>query len=589
MALPKLLIRFLPPAILLLSGGLFYSAYQQIQLTERQAYQESKRNLQIAEEIVDSQLNSAISKLYMLANVQGQQAIYELGQAILDKHIAYTDIMLVARDGSGYLSINDRKHHPMPNADLSWLAVNQLTQPFWLSSIYQTHAGRWAFALKYQNDQHKDSDIWVQFDLQFTASRLESLKTLSNGYLFIVEEKSGLVVIHPDSTRIGTRSVSYQSGVADRVAKGESAGQHEYYYKSQFKVTEFDLNEQTGWVYVSGTDRQEILAASYQFTLAGIVLLVLVLSGTARSYLLSQLNQELKMLSTQRDLNGFKQALKSLFDRFVYHQGLAFCIYDSHHHQFQSLDYHGNLLNVIQDKGLAAKLRRRPIRFLTPSSADKVARAQKLTRRHYVIPLSGSESLLGVIYLQTTLPLPYTLLCTIQRYCEVSLCNLFLEQKLKSKDVMTQLDNKLTIREKINEHLTLPHAYFALLDIDHFKHINDVHGHQCGDKVIIQTAQLMERCFPKPGTISLARYGGEEFCILFTANNEHDAYDQCELLRQRIEQSPLLIKEQSVPYTVSIGITQIRDSQHITIGRADKALYQAKGLGRNQVVLNTFK
>jgi diguanylate cyclase (GGDEF)-like protein len=588
MALPKILIKTLPPSLFLLSAGLLYSAFQQVQLTEHQAQVESKRNLQIAEQIVDSQLNAAVSKIFQLEQAQQTQSLGEIAQSILDKHVAYSDIMSVDSSRGDYFSFTDQKRYALPKTELTWRPINDLAKQFWFSSIYKNHQDRWVFALKHQK-VHSSEELWIQFDLQITSSRLEALKTLSNGYLFIVEQQSGLIVIHPDLQRIGTPSVSYQSGIAQRVAEGERSGEHEYYYKTQFKVSQFDLDEDTGWVYVSGTDRKEILAASHQFAIAGLILLVIIFSAVIRNYLLNQLNSALKALAQQEDLNQFKQALKAIFDRFFYHRGLTFCVYDAHHHQFQTLDYHGNLQNVVEDPNLAKVLVERPVRFLTQKSADKVAKTLKIRHKHYSIPLKTNEGLLGVVYLQTALPVPYALLCAIQTYSEVALANLMLSQRLKSKDVMTQLDNKLTIREKINEHLTLPHTYFAMLDIDHFKQINDNYGHQCGDKVIIQAALLMEKCFPKPGAISIARYGGEEFCILFSANNENDAYDQCELLRQRIENSPLIFNQQQVRYTVSIGITQIRDSQHITIGRADKALYQAKGLGRNQVVLNTFE
>ncbi|MDR9827344.1 diguanylate cyclase [Vibrio sp. FNV 38] len=588
MALPKLLIRSIQPCIFLLGAALLYSAYQQVRFTEQQAIHESKRNLQIAEEIVDSQLHSAASKLYLLQQTPDERNLFDLARTILDKNIAYTDIMLVDETKKTYLSFANEHQYELPTTPLSWRLIDDMSNRFWLSSLYQTREGDWAIALKH-DDGASGQNLWIQFDLQFTASRLDALKTLTNGYLFIVEKSSGLLVIHPNTDRIGTSSISYHSGIAEKIGVGVHSGQHEYYYQGQFKLTQFKLDEQRDWAYVSGTERQEILAASHQFALAGIVLIVLLLSVVSRHYLLTQLNNSLQTVAQQHDLTQFKQTIKALFDRFFFHRGMTFCIYDSDHQLFQTLDYHGNLQDVIHDESLGNRLANTPIQYLAAHSSDAVAKKLRLTYRHYVIPLKTTDRLLGVIYLQTALPVPYILLCTMQIYCEVSLANLLLTQKLESKDVMTQLDNKLTIRDRINENLTLPNTYFAMLDIDHFKSINDLHGHLCGDRVIIQTAKMMENCFQKPGAISLARYGGEEFCLLFKANNEHDAYDQCESLRLRIEQTPAVFENQEIRYTVSIGITQIRDSQHITIGRADKSLYQAKGLGRNQVVLNTFE
>jgi diguanylate cyclase (GGDEF)-like protein len=220
--------------------------------------------------------------------------------------------------------------------------------------------------------------------------------------------------------------------------------------------------------------------------------------------------------------------------------------------------------------------------------ADPLAQKLQINSRHYTIPLFDKENLIAVIYMKAMFPTYRSILRMIRDYSEVALTNLLLQKKLLSKDVMTQLDNKLTLREKIDIHLNSQDTYLAILDIDHFTTLNTQFGHQCGDQVILHTAELMMKYFHKPGAISLARYGGEEFCLLFKANDESHAFEQCEHLRQMVENSDLVYDLQQLNYTVSIGITVARESQNTTIGRADKALHQAKNLGRNQVVLNTF-
>ena len=276
-------------------------------------------------------------------------------------------------------------------------------------------------------------------------------------------------------------------------------------------------------------------------------------------------------------------------DRFCHHKGIQLCFYDSDYGYFSTIDYHGNSHIVLKDKDLANRFSPSSLRYTAKRYADPLAKKLKIDGRHYTIPLFDKGSLIAVIYMTATFPTYRSILRMIRDYSEVALSNLLLHKKLRSKDVMTHLDNKLTIREKIDSNLDKEGIYLAIFDIDHFKRINDVHGHQCGDHVILHTAELMKKCFPKPGAMSLARYGGEEFCVLFYANDENDAYEQCELFRQVVEQTELSYEEIEVRYTVSIGITSAQDSQHTTIGRADKALYQAKGLGRNQVVLNTFR
>lgn len=179
----------------------------------------------------------------------------------------------------------------------------------------------------------------------------------------------------------------------------------------------------------------------------------------------------------------------------------------------------------------------------------------------------------------------------IRDYSEVALSNLLLHHQLKSKDPMTGLDNKLTVRAFLDEAIANRsdnngniQPYFAILDIDNFKAINDNFGHLFGDQVILEMAQLMKQAFPKPKGISLARYGGEEFCILFYAANHEDARQQVDHFRQIIANTTVELNEHRCQFTTSAGVSPILDSQHATIGHADKALYRAKNMGKNQVV-----
>lgn len=119
----------------------------------------------------------------------------------------------------------------------------------------------------------------------------------------------------------------------------------------------------------------------------------------------------------------------------------------------------------------------------------------------------------------------------------------------------------------------------AVLDIDHFKTINDVHGHAEGDRVLQTVADTLRLYSAGPN--SVARYGGEEFLMLFEAPL-HQALVQCEFVREAIANLPL-----GLPLTVSIGLAGYRagEDSAATFARADAALYAAKRGGRNRVVL----
>ena len=118
----------------------------------------------------------------------------------------------------------------------------------------------------------------------------------------------------------------------------------------------------------------------------------------------------------------------------------------------------------------------------------------------------------------------------------------------------------------------------ALVDIDHFKHINDFQGHATGDRVLAELGVLLRAYFAGRGLA--ARYGGEEFVALMPDTDLRTAEQHCEALRLAVAGLPL-----GFPVTVSIGVAQHRgdESTDQTLARADAALYRAKGGGRNRV------
>ena len=124
-----------------------------------------------------------------------------------------------------------------------------------------------------------------------------------------------------------------------------------------------------------------------------------------------------------------------------------------------------------------------------------------------------------------------------------------------------------------------------MFDIDHFKKVNDQHGHAVGDQVLHQVAQ---RCLKNSRATDLVgRYGGEEFVMLLTETNLHAAYTIAERLRHGIMKANFLTDAGGISITTSIGVCEARSSESLTtlIQHADAALYQAKNSGRNRVVV----
>jgi len=125
----------------------------------------------------------------------------------------------------------------------------------------------------------------------------------------------------------------------------------------------------------------------------------------------------------------------------------------------------------------------------------------------------------------------------------------------------------------------------AMLDIDHFKKVNDTYGHDIGDKVIVTLADIL-RSSTNPRDV-VARFGGEEFCIILKNINRYSALDILERIRETVESYAVDVgKEKFVNFTISIGavIHKEEDDLEESINEADMCLYKAKNNGRNQVV-----
>lgn len=137
------------------------------------------------------------------------------------------------------------------------------------------------------------------------------------------------------------------------------------------------------------------------------------------------------------------------------------------------------------------------------------------------------------------------------------------------------------IRARRNGHSLLT----ALLDLDHFKHINDNHGHDAGDRVLCSFAGTVVGCIRSSDT--LARWGGEEFVLLMSNTTADDASLLLERVRAQVQASVVeLASGVNARLTVSIGVAELQLQGETPIGllqRADTALYAAKAQGRNRV------
>ena len=155
-----------------------------------------------------------------------------------------------------------------------------------------------------------------------------------------------------------------------------------------------------------------------------------------------------------------------------------------------------------------------------------------------------------------------------------------------NKDYLTGLYNRryfyLSAENTVTQESVVS---IGLIDIDHFKHINDTYGHQAGDAVLSFLSEKMQAHLPDT---LLARIGGEEFAILFAGVYQDAALAKLDELRFSLTNMQVESDGQHIGFTISGGVTQLHEGEDLAafINRADIALYDAKGGGRNQVVLH---
>ena len=159
------------------------------------------------------------------------------------------------------------------------------------------------------------------------------------------------------------------------------------------------------------------------------------------------------------------------------------------------------------------------------------------------------------------------------------------------EDELTKLDNRRVFNETLNQlyqqcQKELLPLSMMIIDIDHFKKVNDSYGHPAGDEVLIFLAQVLQQYKHKP-VQSVSRIGGEEFCLLLKGRQHEQAFDLAEDIRKRVESIDFKVgADKTIQLTISIGLASINPTKFTAAKLyqlADTALYEAKHSGRNQV------
>jgi diguanylate cyclase (GGDEF)-like protein len=175
-----------------------------------------------------------------------------------------------------------------------------------------------------------------------------------------------------------------------------------------------------------------------------------------------------------------------------------------------------------------------------------------------------------------------------------NLDEIFQKQMYESalRDGLTKAFNKKYFTDRLESEFTFAVRHGApltlvLFDIDHFKKVNDTHGHQAGDHVLTEMSNLLTASLRAEDVF--ARYGGEEFAVICRGSDLVQGQTVADRLRKAVEAHRFVYEEAHIPVTISLGVAglpdaQVKDAAEL-VAAADQALYTSKRGGRNQVTL----
>ncbi len=215
-----------------------------------------------------------------------------------------------------------------------------------------------------------------------------------------------------------------------------------------------------------------------------------------------------------------------------------------------------------------------------------------------IVPVLSQDKSLAVVVLEHKAPDVYlnvdsttTLSLTGQAGLAMENAQLFYEVRMLAiTDDLIGLYNRRHFYELGEREFTRAGRYrhplsVIMIDIDHFKEVNDNFGHYTGDEVLKEIARRCQKVIRK--TDIIGRFGGEEFCILLTETDMEGAVKVAENLRQEIAGEPVVYRDQGeINFTASFGVSSFKDTIPNFNGlmeEADRALYEAKQKGRNRV------
>lgn len=210
-----------------------------------------------------------------------------------------------------------------------------------------------------------------------------------------------------------------------------------------------------------------------------------------------------------------------------------------------------------------------------------------------ILRMIGYQDMGSAFYISLVVPLPMTLISGGIIFSLMIALEKARSQAhaLSMTDSLTGLSNRRHFLQGVQRELHLAQRHqqpmaLLILDVDHFKRVNDLYGHSMGDQVLIEISQCCTQALRT--TDLLARWGGEEFVVLLPNTHREHAHQLAERVREAVANlAQLRARSEAVRVTISVGVACAEPGQTVTLDvlvqTADRALYEAKRGGRNQV------
>ena len=585
---PRLLISIIFPLVISVLSLLIYVGYSEYKSNQNTAIKQATSNVRIAREYLAHHFLSAQSHLYLLEQLWQEKnsiaGLMQAAQTIVSEKSKYLEVGLLAYGNyygtDGFYkeavadTVNQRPWYKAADAGESYIT------PIYLSGS----TGNWtvAFVTVLEPVERQEVRLILEVGVASLYENLSLLKTLDNGYVYVVERGTGNIVMHPDSGRIGTRSVSVDPERLADIEGGAVTGIISYEYVDKEKFSVYDANALHNWVVLSGAAKSEIIVHTFSISAVTLSLLAFILIIGLSFYTIHRVHIYGRQLSEVESIAQLLVALEQMVDGVIGCDSIHLYMRNVYSGDFESAQCKHSIsekeliLNLSSRLGRLAKL---------PEKQPDILSAFLAPGKPCIrIPLTKNRQLIGLLYISApNLQLPF-FINMLRTYAQGALGHVTLALRMQQTDAMTGLMNKNYLQSELEKQLKAGvNCYIAMIDIDDFKYINDTYGHIFGDKVITSVADRLRQESDRHAVV--ARYGGEEFAILFPAKDLLAARDKLESIRTSVASAVIENGRQTCRACVSIGVASTSENMEKSIAMADKALYQAKANGKNQVVI----